>query len=336
MPRSVAPEVPSGWVARPMLAVAADLPEGPQWCYEFKWDGVRALLSVRGPAAGGVQICSRSGADVTAAYPEVVEQAEVLLVKLGGTPVRLDGEIVAFGPDGRPSFGALQSRMAVSSPARARRLARQTPAAFMPFDILQLGDQVTLGLPYERRRDLLEALPLEVPPSLSGQDVSGTEVLDIARAQGLEGVVAKQRGRAYEAGRRSPGWVKVPLRQRQDVVIGGWEPGQQGRAGRLGALLVGTYDARRQLLYAGQVGTGFTAATLADMEARLAPLRTPAPPFADLNGVATRDHRDAQWVRPELVAAVEFRHWTADGRLRAPSFKGLRSDIVPEAVTRDT
>jgi bifunctional non-homologous end joining protein LigD len=322
-----------------MLATTGDLPAGPQWCYEFKWDGVRALLSVRDAAHGGVAVCSRSGADITATYPEVADLGDNLLARLAGTPARLDGEIVAFGPDGRPSFGALQSRMAVSSAARARRLSVRTPAAFLPFDILQFGDRVTMGLPYEERRELLETLPLEVPPALCAPDVTGPEVLAIAREQGLEGVVAKQRGRPYEPGRRSASWIKVPFRRRQDVVVGGWEPGQHGRAGRLGALLVGVYDRAdppRRLVYAGQVGTGFTAKTLADLEGRLARLQTSAPPFADLTGVPARDYQHAQWVRPQLVAVVEFRHWTADGRLRAPAFKGLRSDIEPEAVVRDT
>lgn len=319
-----------------MLATTGDLPAGPQWCYEFKWDGVRALLSIRDPAHGGVAICSRSGADITATYPEVAELGEALLAQLGGRPARLDGEIVAFGPDGRPSFNALQSRMAVSSATRARRLAAQTPAAFLAFDILQFGDQVTMALPYEQRRELLETLPLEVPPALCAPDVTGPEVLAIAREQRLEGVVAKQRGRPYEPGRRSASWIKVPFRLRQDVVIGGWEPGQHGRAGRLGALLVGVHDQTGRLVYAGQVGTGFTARTLADLGGRLARLHASAPPFADLAGVPARDYQHAHWVRPELVAVVEFRQWTADGRLRAPSFKGLRSDIEPEAVVRDT
>lgn len=318
-----------------MLAVAGELPEGPQWCYEFKWDGVRALLSVRGPADGGVQITSRSGANITATYPEIADEAAELLEKLGGKPVRLDGEIVAFGPDGRPSFSALQGRMAVSAAARARRLAAETPAAFLPFDVLQLGERVTLGLGYEERRKLLETLPLSVPPSLSGAEMSGTDVMRIAAAQGLEGVVAKRRASPYEPGRRTPSWIKVPIRRRQDVVIGGWEPGQHGRTGHLGALLVGVYETG-QLRYAGQVGSGFTGRILRDLEARLEQLRTPAPAFTDLDRVPPRELRDARWVRPELVASVNFRQWTEDGRLRAPSFKGLRPDIAPEDVVRDS
>ncbi len=319
-----------------MLATAGPLPEGPQWCYEFKWDGVRALLSVRPPAEGGVTICARSGADITVAYPEVVRVGERLRDEMPGRPVRLDGEIVAFGADGKPSFEALQSRMAISSAARAARLAAQAPVAFMAFDVLRLGAEDTTGLPYERRRELLEALPLDVPPSVCASDMTGAQVLRIAEAQGLEGVVAKRRDRPYEPGRRSDCWIKVPLRVRQDVVIGGWEPGQHGRAGQLGALLVGVHDDAGALRYAGQVGTGFTDRVLRGLKARLEPLAVAQSPFADLASVPLRNRRDARWVRPELVAAVEFRNWTAEGRLRAPSFKGLRSDMAPKAVVRDT
>ncbi len=319
-----------------MLATAGDLPEGSQWAYEFKWDGVRALLSVRDDASGGVRICSRSGADITATYPEVVATGKQLLAELDGVPARLDGEIVAFGPDGSPSFGVLQSRTAVSSPARARQLAAQTPVAFVAFDLLQFGDQQTLALPYDERRRLLESLPIETPPSLPASDFSSAEVLAIAQEQGLEGVVAKRRDRPYEPGRRSASWIKHPLRKRQDVVVGGWEPGQHGRAGQLGALLVGVHDESGRLRYAGQVGSGFTDKILRDLKLRLAALASATAPFADLEQLAARDVGGAHWVRPELVVAVEFRQWTTDGRLRAPSYKGLRSDIAPKAVVRDS
>ncbi len=330
----------SVWDAQPMLATPGPIPEGPQWCYEFKWDGVRALVSVRAPQHGGIRIHSRSGADVTRAYPEVAGAARNLYDDLvgasGPNEVRLDGEIVAFGPDGRPSFSALQSRMAVNDTARARRLAASTPASFLAFDILIEGGQDTMNLSYEQRRALLEALPMAVPPSLCAPEVSGSDVAAIAREQGLEGVVAKLKSRPYEPGRRSASWIKTPFRQRQDVVIGGWEPGQHGREGQLGALLVGVHDETGALIYAGQVGTGFTARTLADLQQRLAALTTAQPPFSGLEGVAARDLREARWVRPELVAVVEFREWTGEGRLRAPSFKGLRSDVAAEAVVRDT
>ena len=319
-----------------MLATPGPVPEGAQWCYEFKWDGVRALVSIRDPARGGIRIHARSGGDITRAYPEVVAFARTLFDGVGHNELRLDGEIIAFGPDGRPSFGALQSRMAVNDDARARKLAGSTPVSFLAFDILAEGGHDTMNLGYEQRRALLEALPLDLPPSLCASDVTAADVSAIAREQGLEGVVAKLKNRPYEPGRRSGSWIKTPFRRRQDVVVAGWEQGRHGRSGQLGALLVGVHDESGALHYAGQVGSGFSDRTLADLQRRLGELRTDRSPFTSLDGLTRRELDEARWVRPVLVAVVEFREWTGDGRLRAPSFKGLRSDIAPEAVVRDT
>jgi bifunctional non-homologous end joining protein LigD len=318
-----------------MLATPGPLPTGAQWCYEFKWDGVRALVSIRAAEDGGIRVHARSGTDITHTYPEVVAVARRLLEATGTSGLRLDGEIVAFGPDGRPSFGALQARMAVNDVGRARRLMASTPASFLAFDVLAHDGQDMMDLPYEKRRALLEALPIDAPPSLCGPDVTATDVEAIAREQRLEGVVAKLKGRPYEPGRRASSWVKMAFRRRQDVVIGGWEPGQHGRTGQLGALLVGVYE-DGELTYAGQVGSGFSGRTLTDLQKRLAALQIDEPAFTNLTAMPARDYKQARWVRPELVAVVEFREWTTEGRLRAPSFKGLRADIAPEAVVRDT
>jgi bifunctional non-homologous end joining protein LigD len=190
-----AAELASAWSASPMLAtpgIGTQVPEGPQWRYEFKWDGVRALLGVRPDEAGGVTINARSGTDITVTYPEIADLGAGLLKELG-TSVRLDGEIVAFDAAGRPSFEALQGRMAVNSLRRARGLASQIPVAYMVFDVLVLDDQVTMTLPYDERRRLLETLPLQPPPSLHAPDVTGAQVLAIAREQGLEGLVRGHR-----------------------------------------------------------------------------------------------------------------------------------------------
>jgi bifunctional non-homologous end joining protein LigD len=338
-PDRAAAELASAWNAQPMLAtpgLAAQVPEGPQWRYEFKWDGVRALLSVRpGDATGGVTINARSGADITVTYPEVADLGASLLAELG-TSVRVDGELVAFDDTGRPSFEALQGRMAVNSLRRARGLAAQIPVAYLIFDVLVLDDRVTMALPYDERRRLLETLPLQAPPSLRARDVTGAQVLTIAREQGLEGIVAKRGDRPYEPGRRSPSWMKFPLKRRQDVVIAGWEQGRHSQAGQLGALLLGVHDEDGTLIYAGQVGTGFSSKALREIQQRLTELATAQAPFGDLDAITLRERRRAHWVRPVLVASVEFQNWTAEGRLRAPSYKGLRPDIAPEAVVRDT
>jgi bifunctional non-homologous end joining protein LigD len=152
-----------------------------------------------------------------------------------------------------------------------------------------------------------------------------------AREQGLEGVVAKRLDSAYQPGRRSPSWVKTPLNQTQEVIICGWKPGGGRRAGTLGSLLLGAYDAAGKLVYLGGVGTGFTARMLDDLLTRLRPLRRDDPPFAA--ALPRADARDANWVRPSLVGEVEYRNRTPDGRLRHPSWRGLRADKEPREVT---
>ena len=322
---------PPGWQPlpsrlSPMLACTGPVPPGPGWAFEFKWDGVRALGFVEG---GRLRLLSRNDRDVTAAYPELRSAAEWL----GSTQVVLDGEIVALDPTtGRPDFGLLQRRMHVDRPGLAARLARQVPAQWFVFDVLHLDGRPLLDEPYATRREVLESLdlPFAVPPSLRED---GAAVLQASRAQGLEGIVAKRLRSPYRPGQRSDDWVKVKVVHRQEVVIGGWEPGEDGRTGSIGALLLGTYDDAGGLRYAGQVGTGFTQQTLHDLARLLAPLRRETSPFAD--EVPRPAARLAVWVQPELVAEVEYGSWTRDGRLRHPAYKGLRADCDPRTVRRE-
>lgn len=311
----------------PMLATPGVLPATAGWAYEFKWDGVRALVAVDGSR---VVIRSRRGNDVTVSYPELAALGE----PLGGHRVLLDGEVVAIGAHGRPDFARLQRRMHVGDPAAAARLAGSTPVCFLAFDVLHLDGRSTRELPYLRRRELLEALPVPdrnaaVPPSFPGP---GQAVLDAARDQGLEGVVAKQADASYLPGRRSRSWVKVKLVRHQEVVVGGWRPGGGRRAGTIGSLLLGVPEGGA-LRYAGHVGTGFSASVLADLQARLAPLVTDRSPFDPAPPPA--DSRDAVWVRPEIVGEVGYSEWTPDGRLRHPTWRGLRPDKVPGEVIRE-
>lgn len=311
----------------PMLATPGPLPEGAGWAYEFKWDGVRALVAVGGPK---VVVTSRRGNEVSVSYPELA----VLGDDLAGHRVLLDGEIVALGPHGRPDFARLQRRMHVGDPAAAARLAHTTPVCFLAFDVLHVDGRSTRELPYRRRREVLESLPaLErnaaVPPSFPGP---GQAVLDAARDQGLEGVVAKQVEATYLPGRRSRAWVKVKLVRHQEVVVGGWRPGGGRREGKIGSLLLGVPESGR-LRYAGHVGTGFTEAVLADLRSRLEPLVTDRPPFDPPPPPA--DARDAVWVRPEVVGEVGYSEWTPDGRLRHPTWRGLRPDKLPAEVRRE-
>jgi bifunctional non-homologous end joining protein LigD len=311
-----------------MLAVAGVVPaEGGGWAFEMKWDGVRALAHVDG---GRVRLVSRTGGDMTGAYPELQGLGAVV-----GRQAALDGEIVAFGGGTWPSFEALTARMHVSSPAKAARLAREVPVSFLAFDLLCLDGELLLEVPYWQRRVLLEALGLEgrhwqTPPSFTGP--GGADLLAVSRQHGLEGVVAKRLDSRYEPGRRSAAWVKVKNVRRQEVVIGGWQPGAGARAGQIGSLLIGVHGPGG-LEFAGHVGTGFTRHALALLGRRLAPLRQDSSPFAV---PVPREHaRTAVWVAPLLVAEVEFARWTAEGRMRAASYKGLRDDKDPSEVTRE-
>ncbi len=314
--------VPHG--VAPMLAVAGDLPdEEDAYAYEIKWDGVRAQASACG---GRLHLSSRRLTDITARYPELWPLAEAV-----GRPALLDGEVVAFDDEGRPSFGHLQHRMHVTDPRDVRRRMGSHPVAYLVFDLLWLDDASTMDLPYVERRRLLAGLDLEhscwsVPRHHLGD---GLALLAASRARGLEGIVAKRLTSPYEPGRRSRAWTKVKSKPRQDVVVGGWIPGSGNRWGRVGALLAGYHEGGR-LRFAGRVGTGFTDRTLDELAQLLAPLERATSPFAD-----DVPYKQARFVEPRLVAEVEFGEWTATRIMRHPSFKGLRDDKAPEEVVRE-
>jgi bifunctional non-homologous end joining protein LigD len=305
------------------LPVPAD-----QWDYEVKWDGMRAVVFVDGTS---LRVQSSNLLDVTAGWPELA----ALPAALGVRTAVLDGEIVATDDAGRPSFGRLQQRMHVASAAEARRRAGEVPVSYMVFDLLHLDGHELTGLPLtERRRVLQQVVDTGAAWRCSPVYDDGAALLDAATAQGLEGVMAKRPGSTYEIGRRSRNWLKVKVRRRQELVVGGWLPGEGGRAGRIGALLVGLHDPPGgPLRYAGRVGTGFTGAELERLAERFAPLAAeqcpfdPPPPRPVL--------RAARWLRPELVAEVAFGEWTADGLLRHPSYLGLRADKDASEVVRE-
>ncbi len=311
----------------PMLARAGDLPSPEQgWSFEVKWDGVRAIAYAQ---PGRLRLESRNLNEITDAYPEV----RGLLGDLGMHEAVLDGEIVAFDDAGRPSFERLQRRMHVSSPAAVRRLSASTPVVYAIFDILYLDGRSLIELPYSERRAALEALGLggrawRVP---AAHPAGGARLLAATGAQGLEGVVAKRIDSRYEPGRRNGAWVKVKHTLSQELVIGGWLPGEGRRAERIGALLMG-YHEDGSFVYAGRVGTGFTEKALDDLAARLRPLRRETKPFT----TAPKLPKNAVFVEPCLVAEIEFREWTGEGVMRAPSYKGLRDDKSPREVAVET
>jgi bifunctional non-homologous end joining protein LigD len=312
-------------VPLPMLATVGELPppeEDALWGYEFKWDGVRAVAAVRGGALG---LTSRKGTDITVRYPEVGRLPDGLV----GHDAVLDGEIVAMDENGRPDFGALQNRMHRTGP-EVSRMAAAMPVTYLVFDLLSWDGEDLLARPYAERRERLDALGLAghrwvATPWFRG---GGAGVRAASEENGLEGVVAKRLTSLYRPGLRSPDWRKVKNVRTQSVVVGGWRPGQGRRAGGVGSLLFGVPDGEGNLVYAGHVGTGFSDQDLKDLK-RMFTARSTSPFHGTLPREVTRD---AHWVEPELVGEVAYAVWTADGRLRHPSWKGIRDDLEPDDV----
>jgi bifunctional non-homologous end joining protein LigD len=309
----------------PMLARLGSLPrDDDEWGFEIKWDGVRATAFCD---AGHLQLTGRNGTDFTPRYPEIRDMA----IELGARRAVLDGEVVAFDREGRPSFERLQSRMHLASDSQVRRRMRDLPVTYVAFDVLWLEGRPTLGLPYRDRRRLLESLELQGPRwrTPAYRVGEGEALLAASAEQRLEGVVAKKLDSPYEPGRRSGAWLKIKNRPAQDVVVGGWLPGEGGRSKTLGALVVGVY-ADGDLHYAGRVGSGFTQTTLATTMQALEPLRIDESPFS-----GRQPPKGTVFVEPALVARVEMSEWTRAGTLRAPVFKGLRDDLDPQDVVRE-
>ncbi len=310
----------------PMLATAGRLPDHDDgWAYEIKFDGVRVLTFVE---KGQAQLVTRNGNDVTSSYPELAQIGEAL----DGRSAILDGEVVVFDPKGRTDFSLLQSRMHVRAPSDALR--RSAPVRLLAFDLLHLDGASLLPRSYDERRatllDLgLRAAAWDTPRAVEGD---GPTILAASREQGLEGIMAKVRSSPYLPGRRVTTWLKVKNIRRTSAVVVGWRPGEGNREGHLGSLLLGVHG-ESGFEYAGQVGTGFTAATLGQLEALLEPLTIDA---SSLDQPVPRAHaKDAVWVQPTLVAEVDYTEWTRDGRMRHPSFKGLRDDYDPAKVVRE-
>jgi bifunctional non-homologous end joining protein LigD len=301
-----------------MLAVPWPRPfSAPDWSFEVKWDGVRVMLSWDGEE---LELRSRRGRNVTATYPE-----------LGGfrnpVPCVLDGEVVAFNEEGRPSFQAMQGRMNLTGARRIAEQARLLPVVYMVFDLLYDGEDVT-ARPLQDRQARLDDYHLPAPcvrsTSVAGE---GEAFFSAVEERGLEGMVAKRLGSPYRPGVRSDDWRKVARIKSVRAVVGGFTAGEGARAGTFGSLLLGLWEDGR-LRYVGSVGTGFNDRTLRAVRETLDGLRRSQSPFDPAPAVA----RPVVWVEPQLVVQVECKEWTLAGRLRAPSFKGFTDDPV-EAVT---
>jgi bifunctional non-homologous end joining protein LigD len=306
---------------KPMLAVPGELPlVSTGWAFEIKWDGIRAILFVEG---GRVRAQSRNDLDITPSFPELAGIGDFL----GMAASVLDGEIVALGTDGRPSFSALQHRMHVANHREALRRAATDPVTFVAFDLLYADGQLLVDKPYDERRERLEGLALSGEAFITTEtfrDVDGQDILAAAVQNGLEGVIAKRRDGPYRPGRRSTDWVKVKSFRTQEAVIGGWTEGKGERAGSLGALLLGLPTDGTWLRYIGKVGTGFNDRARRELIEQLEPLARGDSPFE--GRLPAGDSAAAHFVEPRLVGEVAYGEWTRAGRLRHPVWRGLRPE----------
>jgi bifunctional non-homologous end joining protein LigD len=305
----------------PMLATLTQRRfSSPDWIFERKLDGERCLGFV---STGEVRLLSRNRRRLDGTYPEIADA----LAGATDHEVVVDGEVVAFD-GGQTSFARLQRRIGISDPALSRRSG--VAVTYFVFDVLHLDGHDVTGVPLRHRKSLLRrALAFRAPLRFTvHRNRDGERFLEEACRRGWEGLVAKGADSAYVGG-RSRDWLKLKCSNRQEMVVGGFTDPRGTRVG-FGAMLLGHHDGGR-LVYAGKVGTGYDTATLRELRSRLDALEQPQSPFAGGEGRQAGVH----WVRPELVAEVEFTEWTGDGRLRHPRFVGLRDDKPASEVVRE-
>ncbi|GAC1590472.1 MAG: hypothetical protein NVS3B28_17460 [Candidatus Velthaea sp.] len=318
-----AKQEPLPHIKSPMLCTLVDAPfDDPEWLFEFKWDGYRAIAVVN--ADGSIELSSRNGNDLLKQFPELAAMSGAFK----SLPIVVDGEICILDAEGRSSFQALQSRDKRFANGAAPSKAAVT---FVAFDCLYADGRDTRDEPLEDRKALLERLLVPGHGVMFSKHVIGTGVklYEFAAREGLEGIIGKQRRSPYRSSRTRE-WVKVKAKRRQEFVIAGWtEP--RGSRTAFGALLLGVY-AGKQLVYAGHVGTGFDQAKLRAIMKQLKALQSDKPPFAE----APKTNTKAHWVQPQLVAEIEFTEWTRDGILRHPVFVGIRTDKDAEDVVRES
>jgi bifunctional non-homologous end joining protein LigD len=314
----------------PMKAKLVEKPPGTgDWFYELKFDGIR-LIAVKTDKK--ISLLSRNQNELGARFPEIVEAIK----NLPAGECLIDGEVVALDEKGRSSFQLLQAR---------EMEGRKSPVYFYAFDLLQLDGTDLVGLPLEARKNVLEKLygdagdPIRYSGAIGGD---ATRLLEEVKRRGLEGIIGKQRNSVYEPGRRSGAWIKLKCVNEQEFVIGGYTP-PQGARKHFGAILVGYYE-NKKLVFAGKVGTGFTAKSLATLHKEFRAEERADCPFVDLpskqngqwvQGITPSMMRKMHWVNPKFVAEIKFAEWTRDGKLRAPVFLGLREDKKPADVVRE-
>jgi bifunctional non-homologous end joining protein LigD len=314
----------------PMLATAGQgMPEGANWTFEPKWDGIRIVAFA---APDGTALVTRNGNDKRVQFPDVAEALKEMARALGEAFV-LDGELVAMQDGEIVRFESLQARMHVADHGTARALAAEDPAALVAFDLLLRDEEVLLDEPWTRRRraleDLLESRETDTV-RLGETSADRDAMIQKARAGGWEGLIAKRTTSSYLPGKRSRDWLKVKLENQQEFVVGGWTD-PRGSRPYLGALLLGYYDATGDFVYAGRTGTGLTHDRLRDLRRRLERLERKTSPFTTTPQTDGTPH----WTRPRLVVNVRFNEWTRTGVLRQPVFLGLREDKDPRQVVRE-
>ncbi len=312
-------------VVHPMLAsIAAKAFDNPDWLFEIKWDGYRAIAFIED---GSVRLVSRNQIDLTAKFPELGTLAKFIKADRAV----IDGEIVALDEEGRPSFSLMQQRTGFQ-PGKHRLPRREgVPVIYYAFDLLYLDGADLHHTPLEQRKKLLQE-QIKASEIIHFSDhyaEKGVDLFEVAKQRGLEGIVAKKRSSYYEE-KRSSDWLKIKITRRQECVIGGYTD-PEGSREYFGALVLGLYDKKKRLIHVGQAGTGFDQKALRDVFARLRSLETKENPFYGEIGGLKKVH----FVRPELVAEIKFAEWTHESgeggtKLRAPVFMGLRSDKSAE------
>jgi bifunctional non-homologous end joining protein LigD len=330
-------EAPMPAFIEPMAATLADRAfRDDDWLFEVKWDGYRLQAVVRD---GTVRTYTRNGKDGDAYFPRLLAPP----TWIDAREAIVDGEVIAVDEAGRPEFSLLQERLGVKGPGGGAAPG----LVFQAFDLLYLDGRSLLRVPLEDRKRLLRSVLRDDRRVryASHVEAEGVAFLEACAAQGLEGAIAKHRRSVYEPGTRSRAWLKLKIRPEQELVVGGWTPGE-GNAKDLGAVVVGYHeadvdaDAPRRLRFAGKVGSGFTAKTRADLRRRLAELEASAPPFdppppKDYRGRWGGDLANVTWVRPELVIRAELGGWSRDGLVRQAAFKGIEAGRDPLEVTRE-
>jgi bifunctional non-homologous end joining protein LigD len=315
----------------PMLAESVEKAfDGAEWLFEIKWDGYRAIAFIDG---GKVRLVSRNQNDLTPRYPELKEMARLISAK---TAI-LDGEVVALDGDGKASFSLMQQRTGFRPGGRQAVGNADVPVLYYAFDLLYLDGYDWRRVPLEERKRKLAALVVtgDAVRYSDHYETHGKALFEMARQKGLEGIVAKKRASPYEE-RRSREWLKIKIRHTLDAVIGGYTQPEGSRA-HFGSLVLGLYDKKGRLIHVGQAGSGFDQRSLDEIWKVLKKLETEKNPFTgDVEAL-----RKVFWVKPELVAEIEFAEWTAgtsDGsgpKLRAPVFLGLRDDKNPKECLLD-